>query len=270
MNANEKRIENMKNDLIEQIGDIRTATREELDIFVEKNINNYSQSTKKTKMYILNKILRENEVEIFIKNTTKNDTIDIDGVYTVEEMKKIVDSLLNPMDQFIVWSIFNGVYGTAAKDLLSIKKSDFKEKERTLTIGVRVIQLDDYYFNIVKNACEQKVYMKNNLGGIGRTNEDYELNEKNPYIIRGKMTTKNNNGLNIYGYAGFARKIRVLAESSGCIIKADSLYSSFLMNEMLQERFEFNTYNLKKWLKEKDYKANNEILMKKYNLKYKG
>lgn len=128
------------------------------------------------------------------------------SVIVREKFEKLVNNLINPIDRFILVGIYYGLAeGGDTSAMLSLKKSDVNFKNKTIKIQNREVKMDSYLEKITKAAIAQDVYIK--MGSIGSTNEDYKLNSDSPYIIRTKITSTNNNGMNPLTSNGFRNRM---------------------------------------------------------------
>ncbi|MDU5111184.1 MAG: hypothetical protein E6248_12100 [Clostridium sp.] len=133
-----------------------------------------------------------------------------------KELKQIVDRLENGIDKFILAGFFYGLNGEVGykEQLLNLEVDsiDFENKKINLPDGREVI-MDELLMNISEEAINQKIYIK--LGSQGRTNEDYSLNPNSKYIIKGKPTKANNNGLSPLSAGGIKKRMTMLSDYLG-------------------------------------------------------
>ncbi|MDK0774558.1 hypothetical protein P5E79_11355 [Clostridium perfringens] len=126
-------------------------------------------------------------------------------------LKENLDKLDNGIDKFIVAGIFYGLNSSDYREqLLNIKTSSVNFEESTLTLpNGRVVVMDDLLKEVVREAVEQKIYVK--MGSLGGTNEDYELNPNSEYIIKSKPTSSNEMGIKPLSNAGFKSRMRTIS-----------------------------------------------------------
>ena len=130
---------------------------------------------------------------------------------TKKGLEEKLDKLDNGIDKFIVAGIYYGLNRSNYREqLLNIKTSSVNLEESTLTLpnGEKVV-MDDLLKEVVREAVEQKIYVK--MGSLGGTNEDYELNPNSEYIIKSKPTSSNEMGIKPLTDAGFKSRIRAIS-----------------------------------------------------------
>ncbi|MDV5114292.1 hypothetical protein R2Q93_03960 [Clostridium perfringens] len=130
---------------------------------------------------------------------------------TKKGLEEKLDKLDNGIDKFIVAGIYYGLNRSNYREqLLNIKTSSVNLEEFTLTLpnGEKVV-MDDLLKEVVREAVEQKIYVK--LGSQGGSNEDYELNPNSEYIIKSKPTNSNGYGIKPLTDAGFKSRIRAIS-----------------------------------------------------------
>ncbi|MDK0668778.1 hypothetical protein P5F12_13395 [Clostridium perfringens] len=171
------------------------------------------------------------------------------------ELKKMIDKLDNGIDKFIVAGIFYGLNSSDYREqLLNIKTSSVNFEESTLTLpNGRVVVMDDLLKEVVREAVEQKIYVK--MGSLGGTNEDYELNPNSEYIIKSKPTSSNEMGIKPLSNAGFKSRMRTI---STFLVGDTSLTPSLLKKSGTYEKLKTLDKNLtirsiEKILKESGY-----------------
>lgn len=130
---------------------------------------------------------------------------------TKKGLEEKLDKLDNGIDKFIVAGIYYGLNRSNYREqLLNIKTSSVNLEESTLTLpnGEKVV-MDDLLKEVVREAVEQKIYVK--MGSLGGTNEDYELNPNSEYIIKSKPTSSNEMGIKPLSNAGFKSRMRTIS-----------------------------------------------------------
>ncbi|NGU14617.1 hypothetical protein [Clostridium perfringens] len=174
---------------------------------------------------------------------------------TKKGLEKKLDKLYNGIDKFIVAGIFYGLNSSDYREqLLNIKTSSVNFEESTLTLpNGRVVVMDDLLKEVVREAVEQKIYVK--MGSLGGTNEDYELNPNSEYIIKSKPATSNEMGIKPLSNAGFKSRMRTI---STFLVGDTSLTPSLLKKSGTYEKLKTLDKNLtirsiEKILKESGY-----------------
>ena len=174
---------------------------------------------------------------------------------TKKGLEEKLDKLDNGIDKFIVAGIFYGLNSSDYREqLLNIKTSSVNFEESTLTLpNGRVVIMDDLLKEVVREAVEQKIYVK--MGSLGGTNEDYELNPNSEYIIKSKPTSSNEMGIKPLSNAGFKSRMRTI---STFLVGDTSLTPSLLKKSGTYEKLKTLDKNLtirsiEKILKESGY-----------------
>ncbi|EJT5936376.1 TPA: hypothetical protein ACF09P_001033 [Clostridium perfringens] len=174
---------------------------------------------------------------------------------TKKGLEEKLDKLDNGIDKFIVAGIYYGLNRSNYREqLLNIKTSSVNLEESTLTLpnGEKVV-MDDLLKEVVREAVEQKIYVK--MGSLGGTNEDYELNPNSEYIIKSKPTSSNEMGIKPLSNAGFKSRMRTI---SMFLVGDTSLTPSLLKKSGTYEKLKTLDKNLtirsiEKILKESGY-----------------
>lgn len=174
---------------------------------------------------------------------------------TKKGLEENLDKLDNGIDKFIVAGIYYGLNRSNYREqLLNIKTSSVNLEESTLTLpnGEKVV-MDDLLKEVVREAVEQKIYVK--MGSLGGTNEDYELNPNSEYIIKSKPTSSNEMGIKPLSNAGFKSRMRTI---STFLVGDTSLTPSLLKKSGTYEKLKTLDKNLtirsiEKILKESGY-----------------
>ncbi|MDU2047787.1 MAG: hypothetical protein E6715_05780 [Clostridium perfringens] len=174
---------------------------------------------------------------------------------TKKGLEEKLDKLDNGIDKFIVAGIYYGLNRSNYREqLLNIKTSSVNLEESTLTLpnGEKVV-MDDLLKEVVREAVEQKIYVK--MGDQGGSNEDYELNPNSEYIIKSKPTSSNEMGIKPLSNAGFKSRMRTI---SMFLVGDTSLTPSLLKKSGTYEKLKTLDKNLtirsiEKILKESGY-----------------
>ena len=160
---------------------------------------------------------------------------------TKTDLEKMLNRLDNGIDKFIVAGVFYGLNSSDCREqLLNIKISSVNFEDLTLTLpNGRVVVMDNLLKEVVREAIEQKIYVK--MGRLGGTNEDYELNPNSEYIIKSKPTSSNEMGINPLSNAGFKSRIRTI---SMFLVGDTSLTPSLLKKSGTYEKLKTLNKNL--------------------------
>lgn len=174
--------------------------------------------------YINNVLKREKNINTF----TSSDFIikeTIDNLITKEELDLLVNELENPQDQFILYALFNGIYGKRAEELRYLTIDQVDLKNQTITLENRVVKMDKEFTEITASAIEQSSYYLTHFSNGARV-EKAEFNMSCKYVIKQRMIAKNSYGLDVITYDGFRARIRKLSKVLGFNVTCDSLVKS--------------------------------------------
>lgn len=244
--------------------EIKELSVQELDDFVENVIlKDYVRSSAYKANGALTDILKEYGVDYRNKLDQEKTVINTEGIYKLDEIKKIISMIDNEQDKFIVYALYKGINGKKAEDLLSIKKGDIDFTNGTIKLKDRTIMMDDYLSHLASDAIKQKVYQKLGDFSGGSSTDSYAFNMECKYVIKGKPNTKNNNGLNQYGYEGLRRRLQILSDETDSRLSIDTLNRSGILHELNKIKKQWTVKELKTAVKENGWKGNIDIL---YNL----
>lgn len=130
------------------------------------------------------------------------------------QIEKYIRELQNPIDRFIILGLFFGLNGNNdyKEQYLTIKKSqvDLEQSKITLSDG-RVVFMDPLFRQVTKEAMAQTTYYKIGGTGAGHSDEEYELNGDNEYIIKARPIKSNNYGTMPMTLNGFKTRMRALS-----------------------------------------------------------
>lgn len=144
-----------------------------------------SYQTNKVKAFYL-KNLFSSMGHDFTFNTFNTSEIvkDSNEFFTKEEVLNIIDSLINPQDQLIIYGLF---FGLSIEELINIKEEDVDFKKNIIKLKDRTVEMDEDLKNIILSTLETDVYFKS--GDITSTNSYYKF-EDSPYILKVKPQKK--------------------------------------------------------------------------------
>ena len=174
--------------------------------------------------YINNVLKREKNINTF----TSSDFIikeTIDNLITKEELDLLVNELENPQDQFILYALFNGIYGKRAEELRYLTIDQVDLKKQTITLENRVVKMDKEFTEITASAIEQSSYYLTHFSNGARV-EKAEFNMSCNFVIKQRMMEKNSNGLDAISYDGFRARLKKISKVLGFNVTCDSLVKS--------------------------------------------
>ena len=213
--------------------------------------------------YINNVLKKEKNINTFasaefvIKQT-------IDNLITKEELDALVNELENPQDQFILYALFNGIYGKRAEEIRSLRVDQVDLKNQTITLENRVVKMDKDFTEITASAIEQNSYYLTHFRNGARV-EHAEFNMSCKYVIKQRRIEKNNDGLDIITYDGFRARLKKLSKVLGFNVTCDSLVKSGYAHKVHESGMKVTYENLDKFKKENKMVTSVVTLYKTYH-----
>lgn len=134
-----------------------------------------------------------NYINIVAENLVDNKANEIFGKYiTRDELHNIINFCINPQDGALFGLLFEGVMGIEYEEIRNLKKKDCNidsgeiilTREREKEIITRKIQVKDIeVLNILEDAIDQRIYLKNNGLNDHLRTPKFEL-AITPYVFR--------------------------------------------------------------------------------------
>ena len=150
---------------------------------------------------------------------------------TREDLLKGVDSLINAQDQAIIMLLFEGIMGKGYHSLSTVKTKDIDFENNTITVGDRVFSINKDSMDIFRAASRQDTYEKLGEGGSGDSRYDFNMNS--PYLIKGKPSKRNDNGLDYIKENGIKpRIVKLIKEMELENLTGLSIYHSGLLEKL--------------------------------------
>ena len=150
---------------------------------------------------------------------------------TREDLLKGVDSLINAQDQAIIMLLFEGIMGKGYHSLSTVKTKDIDFENNTITVGDRVFTINKDSMDIFRAASRQDTYEKLGEGGSGDSRYDFNMNS--PYLIKGKPSKRNDNGLDYIKENGIKpRIVKLIKEMELENLTGLSIYHSGLLEKL--------------------------------------
>lgn len=256
--------------------------------YIEKFMDEYFKTISRPVFYnnvkILNEILNDNGINIFIdRSKYVDDYVKIaDEQYlTLKEVQKLCKTTVNYQDRFIIYGLFNGIYGKNYSDLLNITKNDVAEDYSYINLpsGKKFI-CDDFMKKILRGCMKENSYRKYVTSDEIRSSHDFELAEDSPYLIKPMPTPKNNFGRNPMSASALQRKFEKLAAAykdetgEDVILTGMSLIESGVLYDMFIQEIEngkdWSNDNIDKYLKMNGLKGNKADKYRRYYQRYYG
>ena len=196
--------------------------------------------------------------EIDSKKMLTNET---EGYFTRKEIQDICNTLENPQDKFIIYAIFNGIYGVEGVNLRNLKRDDIDMNKKRIYSKGLTVNMDDFMYDICKDLLSTDEYY-----APGKT---YVLNKENPYAIRPMPAGKNINGVGTYSANGIKSKLARIGKLLKEKISTVNLVRSKILTELAEQGKEFTLIQMTEYLKENNYDLDPYQTLKIYEMKYK-
>ncbi|WP_312286836.1 hypothetical protein [Terrisporobacter sp.] len=255
---------------------------------VEKFMDEYFKTINRSSFYnnvkILNELLNDNEINIFIDSKKYTDdyvNVPDEQILTQNEVERLCKNTVNYQDQLIIYGLFKRIYGKNYSDLLNITKNDVAEDYSYINLqsGKRFI-CDDFMKKILRGCMKQEVYYKYVTSEEIRSSNYYELAEDSPYLIKPMPTPKNNFGRNAMSASALQRKFEKISAAykdetgEDVILTGTSLLKSGVLYDMFIQEIEngkdWSIEEIDKYLKMNGIRANKNELYRSYYQRYHG
>lgn len=267
------------------IKDIKSITQDDLDNIVLKSKNKVigeSRSGLYNNIKIINQILKESGSNIELNSSDYVDKLKFneDKYFTRKEIREICDLFTNSQDKFIVYALWNGIMGKDYEDLLNLKIEDIVYDEngnpKYLKVKNNRIECDEYMQEVLKDTLEDdyyETYNNTNSGILG-----FDLNMNSPYIIKGKPSKRNNNGLDPMRRVGIQTRLKRLTEMfrdtdirrvhlTGKTLERSGVMFDMFLKEAY-EQVEWTIEEIAKYLELKCIKGSVNDIYRAYHQKY--
>lgn len=125
-----------------------------------------------------------------------------------DELKKMINIIPNPSDQFIIQALYEGIDGEAMSDIIKMKLSDIDEESKTVKLNSgRTVLISDKLINLAKNSESEYEYVS--LIGKERITKFENISDA---IIKPKINSNGNIKLysrvkNIISFCGLYKGI---------------------------------------------------------------
>ena len=181
-----------------------------------------------------------------------------------------VNILENPQDKFLIYSLFYGVYGKKAQDILTMKKNQIDLLNGTITLKDRVVVMDENMKKLAAAALDQNEYMVLDKGGSWSVTS-FKFNMDSEYVFKTKPSTKNNKGLNHMSYDGLITRLKNISFFLGTKdVTATTLTRSGYIYRMNEEVGIKTISNISEWMKKNDIKGTPYIFLNVCKTLYKN
>lgn len=162
--------------------------------------------------------------------------------YSKKDIKILLDKIDNEQDKFFILAVYNCIKGRSFDELADLKVTDINFNKKEMYVSGRIIEMDDYFVEVTKEALKQQIYHKK---GDKTNHKEYEINTKSEYVLRPKPCVQTANGLAPYSPNGLAFKKNNLEKYIGEKIDVASLYRSGLINILIKMNIDLEMGNYK-------------------------
>lgn len=259
-------------------------TIEHIEKFMDEKFKTINRSAFYNNVKILNEILNDNEINIFIDSKKYTDDyvkVPDEQILTLKEVQNLCLTTVNYQDKLIIYGLFNGIYGKNYSDLLNITKNDVAEDYSYINLdsGKKFI-CDDFMKEILYGCMEEKTYIKYVTSDEIRSSNYYDLAEDSPYLIKPMPAPKNNYGRNPMSAAALQRKFEKLSaaykDETGedviltgtSLLKSGVLYTMFIQE--IENGKDWSIDEIDKYLKMNGIRINKNELYRSYYQRYHG
>lgn len=257
-------------------------TIENIEKFMDENFKTINRSAFYNNVKILNEILNDNEINIFIDSKKYTDvyvSVPDEQHLTLKEVQRLCNATTNYQDQLIIYGLFCGIYGKNYSDLVNITKNDVAKDYSYINLesGKKFI-CDDFMKEILQGCMDENIYIKYVTSDEIRSSNSYDLAEDSVYLIKPMPTPKNNFGRNPLSASALQRRFEKLSaafeDETGeeVILTGTSLLKSGILYNMFIQEIEngkdWSIEEIDKFLKMNGLKANKNELYRVYYQRY--
>lgn len=185
----------------------------DIEKFILEEITTINRQAYYDSIRILNQILENNKVNVYINSKHYIDKcIKVDHYLDLNEIKVLCNILRNPCDKFICYGLFKGIYGHDYSDLLYIRNDMIAEDYSYIELpSDKTFKCDEYMQQILKDCLNENIYYKYVFSNGLRNNDYYEFS-KSKYLIKPMPTNKNNNGYDPLSPRTLERKFKKFSD----------------------------------------------------------
>ena len=151
-----------------------------------------------------------------------------------KELDKNINKIENAIDVAIIYLLRYGVSGNQFIELRNLKVDDIDLYNKIVHLKDRDVEIDDKVADILKDAIRQDKYvtMVHNEDAVKLN--DYDFNMNCEYLIKQRKTTRNDDGLDPYGFSGFTARVYRIFQALDMNISAINLLQSNAIEKLIQ------------------------------------
>lgn len=227
---------------------IEELTKDEIDAFVNSIIEGKSCNTIRLYVILMNKILLAQGIDIQL--SLEDYVVEQEVKYIdKKELYKLVDYLDSYQDAFILVAIYHGIAGKQMIDLRELTTSQVDLNNKTITVGERVIHMDDKFFEITDMAMHQQFGCAISANGVYSSNGEFTYNLKSKYVLKVRQYKNNRQGLDPMSYNGFRTRVRSIMKYLNLDMTVNELEKSGYLYRLKQKSDKWTFMDMKHFLK---------------------
>lgn len=196
--------------------------------------------------------------EIDSKKMLENET---EGYFTRHEVQNICKRLKNPQDKFIIYAIFNGIYGVEGVNLRNLKRDDIDMDKKRIYSRELIVDMDHFMYDICQDLLRTDKYYSSD-------EKTYFFNKDNTYLIRPIPAGRNLKGEGAYTASGIKTQLNKLSKLLDMKISTVKLIRSNVLENLSEEGKIFTLVKMTEYLKENNYDLDPYQTLKIYEKKY--
>lgn len=88
--------------------------------------------------------------------------------YSKKDIKILLDKIDNGQDKFFILAVYNCIKGRSFDELAELKVTDINFSKKQIYVNRRIVEMDDYFVEVTKEALKQQIYHKKEIEPITR------------------------------------------------------------------------------------------------------
>lgn len=182
-----------------------------------------------------------------------------DKFISKREVMNICNRLRNAQDKVLIYAVYSGITGKKLQDLRNLKYSDYCNEKRVIEIDNKVVNVDLFFEELLEECKNEKSYYIHNGKVASGAKNKFDINIKSRYVLRGKPTSINNNGLDPIGYPSLQSRLSTISEIVGKSLTYNKLNRSKVVEEMCLLKKDWRHKEVEEYLKSNGlkFKASN-------------
>ena len=240
---------------------IKEATREEIKDFIQKYwIDGVNYNTARGYLLYINIMLEQEKKNMTFSVSEFDTSTAVKGIIRKDDMIRGLENVINAQDKFMIYALFNGIFGKKAIELNDLKKEDINLVSGIITLPDRIVIMDEEFKEITRKALNQEVYYLVK----GDKVSEFELSTDAPYVFSPKPMKKNNYGLDKLSYSGIRSRFYNTVESMGIEVTMDGLVKSGYVYRLMVDGVEKSLPEVEKWVEKNNISVCKYTLFKLY------